>query len=240
MVQQSRPPNFSLLNLLHPVDIHFRLEAETALPSMMVPCRAVVAAVLLRAAAAIKIVEDPEDRLDVQDDAEGPGRKHRRRRAPGPPPPTPEPTRAPTPYPTPEPTYTMELPGVECLCKKPACFEQFDLNNDTCITYGSWDPPEECELQWFLAGNCSSNASHPAAYEDGTPYGPPVWDQDGDGCINYTEWSIIYEVTNGSVCPQEAPTVCEECETGFVLETDPCECVCCHGETRRRLGEQKP
>jgi len=205
----------------------------------MVPCRALVAAVLLRAATAMKVVEDPEDGRIMEgerDDLETGGRSRRRRTAGAGGPPTrfPSPAPTPTPDPTPEPTFVKDLPGVPCLCHKPACFEQFDLNNDTCIDIN------ECNLQWFLAGNCSSTASSPAAYEDGTPYGPPVWDLDGDGCLNYTEWGIIYDVSNGSVCPQPPPEVCDECPPGKYAVPNPCECVDCNGDVRRRRGEPGP
>jgi len=117
---------------------------------------------------------------------------------------------------------------VACACNKPTCFERFDLNNDTCITQ------DECDLQWFLLGNCTTS---PAAYADGSAYGPTVWDLDGDACINYTEWEIIYDVSqeqNRSVCPQDAPEVCDECPPGTYLVPNPCECIICQGEIRRR------
>jgi len=114
---------------------------------------------------------------------------------------------------------------VICNCNKPSCFERYDLNNDTCITQ------DECNMQWPLLGNCT-NAT--ASYADGSPYGPPVWDMDGDGCINYSEWEIIFDVSNGTVCPGTVPTECEECPPGYVLEVNPCECLPCQGETRRR------
>jgi len=107
----------------------------------------------------------------------------------------------------------------------PTCFEKYDLNNDSCITQ------DECSLQSPLLDNCSTI---PASYANGTAYGPSNWDPDGDGCINYTEWGIVYNVTDGQVCPQEVPEACDECPPGTYLEPNPCECIPCQGEIRRR------
>ncbi|CAK0833949.1 unnamed protein product [Prorocentrum cordatum] len=150
-----------------------------------------------------------------------------RERVQGRPQPAPEPTPAPTlatpaptPEPTPEPTYTMDLPGVPCQCEKPSCFNRYDLDENTCITQA------ECDFQAPLLGNCTTV---PATY------GPTVWDLDGDGCLNYTEWDIIFDATNGSVCPTDVPTPCDECPEGYTVVSSPCGCEpCVGGEVRRR------
>jgi len=113
----------------------------------------------------------------------------------------------------------MELPGVPCQCQKPACFDRYDLNSDTCITQ------DECDLQAPLLKNCTGTST----------YGPAVWDLDSDGCLNYTEWEIIFAATNGSVCPVEVPQTCDECPAGHFVVTSPCECeACVGGYTSRR------
>ncbi|CAK0890179.1 unnamed protein product [Prorocentrum cordatum] len=177
---------------------------------IVVARRALAAALLLRTGAAIKVVDDPEGRRDQ-------GRPQTTAA------PTGAPTPAPTPEPTPEPTYVKDLPGVPCQCNNPSCWARYDLNGDDCITQ------DECDLQVPLLGNCSSTTSSPATY------GPPVWDQDGDGCINFTEWDIIYTTSNGACCPVEPPSYCDECPEGYTIAVNPCECVpCVGGEVRRR------
>ncbi|CAK0867657.1 unnamed protein product [Prorocentrum cordatum] len=103
--------------------------------------------------------------------------------------------------------------------QKPAFFDRYDLNSDTCITQ------DECDLQAPLLKNCTGTST----------YGPAVWDLDSDGCLNYTEWEIIFAATNGSVCPVEAPQTCDECPAGHFVVTNPCDCeACVGGYTSRR------
>merc|ERR1719356_1199230 len=113
----------------------------------------------------------------------------------------------------------IELPGVPCSCLALGCFARYDLNNDSCITQ------DECDLQWPLQGNCTGTAS----------YGPPLWDSDQDGCINLTEFEVLFAESNGACCPQEAPPTPFECPPGYYLIANPTECVeCVGGEVRRR------
>ncbi|CAK0890747.1 unnamed protein product [Prorocentrum cordatum] len=125
-------------------------------------------------------------------------------------PPTLAPTAAPTATPTPAPTAS---PGEPCPCLKNACFEAYDRNSDLCLT------EDECAVQAPLT-NCSS----------------PTWDLDGDGCVNLSvEWSLIFDMTNGSVCPVEARADAPECGEGYYLDGNPVTCVqCTTGATRRR------
>merc|ERR1719253_1148743 len=121
----------------------------------------------MRAATAMKILEDPEGRQrPTPSPAATPAPTLSPTPTPTPVPATQNPTRHPTPFPTPEPTYVKDLPGVPCQCLTPTCFDNYDLNNDTCITQ------DECDLQWPLLGNCTGAAT----------YGPAVWDPDSDGC----------------------------------------------------------
>mmetsp|Transcript_126012 Transcript_126012/g.342123 ORF Transcript_126012/g.342123 Transcript_126012/m.342123 type:complete len:690 (+) Transcript_126012:124-2193(+) len=166
--------------------------------------RVVAVAVLLRAAAAIKVVQDemPMSRLSTTPPAE-----------------TPSPTAAPTAAPTPAPTHSEELPGIPCPCLPGTCFQSYDLNNDSLICQ------DECDLQSVLLDNCTGAAT----------YGPPLWDTDGDGCVNISEWADVYAATNGSVCPLPSIELPDECAQGYYLAFNPTECVSCwNGFTRRR------
>ncbi|CAK0852143.1 unnamed protein product [Prorocentrum cordatum] len=120
------------------------------------------------------------------------------------------PTAAPTAAPTPSPTVA---PGQPCPCLKDACFEAYDRDSDQCLR------EDECAVQAPLT-NCSS----------------PTWDLDGDGCVNLSvEWPLIFDMTNGSVCPVEARADAPECGEGYYLDGNPVACIqCTTGATRRR------
>ncbi|CAK0897319.1 unnamed protein product [Prorocentrum cordatum] len=51
------------------------------------------------------------------------------------------------------------------------------------------------------------------------------------------EFERVYEV-NQTVCPQEVPEACDECPQGKYIVPNPCECVDCIGETRRRRSTE--
>ncbi|CAK0846607.1 unnamed protein product [Prorocentrum cordatum] len=134
------------------------------------------------------------------------------------PPPTAPPTAEPTLQPTPEPTFKFEAPGIPCSCHVPECFQGYDLNGDGCLTQN------ECDLQMPILEYC---------FMVPATCGPEKWDLDDDACINQTEFLMVYEV-NQSVCPTEVPEPCDECPQGKYIVPNPCECVDCVGETRRR------
>ncbi|CAK0872636.1 unnamed protein product [Prorocentrum cordatum] len=134
------------------------------------------------------------------------------------PPPTAPPTLEPTQEPTPEPTFKFEAPGIPCSCHVPECFKTYDHNGDGCLTQ------DECDLQMPILEYC---------FMVPATCGPEKWDLDDDACINLTEFEMVYEV-NQSVCPTEVPEPCDECPQGKYIVPNPCECVDCVGETRRR------
>ncbi|CAK0818794.1 unnamed protein product [Prorocentrum cordatum] len=138
------------------------------------------------------------------------------------PPPTAPPTLEPTPEPTPEPTYAYDGPGVPCSCHVPACFHQYDMNSDGCLTQN------ECDLHMPILEYC---------FMVPATCGPEKWDLDDDACINLTEFERVYAV-NQTVCPVEVPEPCDECPQGKYIVPNPCECVDCAGETRRRRSTE--
>ncbi|CAK0856799.1 unnamed protein product [Prorocentrum cordatum] len=52
-----------------------------------------------------------------------------------------------------------------------------------------------------------------------------------------SEFQRVYDV-NQSVCPQEVPEPCDECPQGYYIVPNPCECVECIGEARRRRSTE--
>ncbi|CAK0854592.1 unnamed protein product, partial [Prorocentrum cordatum] len=209
-------------------------EAETA----MVAARKAAAA---KAAAAVKAAEEAAEALAEAEAAEEAAAKataaeeaakaaappapapivedrHDKGRPQPSPPPTAPPTSEPTPQPTPEPTFKFEAPGVPCACHVPECFHRYDLNGDGCLTQN------ECDLQMPILEYC---------FMVPATCGPEKWDLDDDACINQTEFEMVY-VINQSVCPVDVPEPCDECPQGKYIVPNPCECVDCIGETRRR------